>query len=100
MTEPTLRPHPIPTGSVAICNDLDDTGTLGATAIQEFLSTRRAARAGPGPEVSNTFFPYTPDDSSHTTQPPWEAEILRLTRAGSVDCIHSFGDGVRTGLWR
>ncbi|MGI6209702.1 MAG: hypothetical protein ACOYEW_15980 [Anaerolineae bacterium] len=101
MTEPTLRPHPYPyRAALAICSDLDDTGTLERyLAIQEFLNCEEETPLGPGLglEVGNTFFPYTPDDSfAYYSSRPWEAEILEeLMRAGYVDCIHSFGDGVR-----
>lgn len=62
---------------------------------------------GIGLEIGNTFFPYTPDDSfAYFSNRPADRDVIEiLIKAGYIDCMHSYGDGLARDrmlfeLWR
>jgi hypothetical protein len=96
----TLRPFPYPyRAALAICSDVDRTHTRERFLdIQTFLNDDAEGPGGPGVglEIGNTFFPYPADDSfAYFSSRPADRETIRtLVRAGYVDCLHSYGEGV------
>lgn len=96
----TLRNFPYPfRAALVICSDIDRTKTLERfLAIQEFLNTTRNTSMGPGIglEIGNSFFPYTSDDSfGYFSSRPEDRNVIEtLIKAGYIDCLHSYGNGV------
>jgi len=96
----SLRRFPFPyKAALTICSDIDDTKTLDRfLEIQDFLNTQRntSLGSGIGLEIGNSFFPYTPDDSFafFSSRRGDQDVIITLIKAGYIDSIHSYGDGV------
>ncbi len=96
----SLRRFPYPyKAALAICSDIDGTTTLERfLSIQEFLNTTRSTPMGTGVglEIGNSFFPYTPDDSfAYFSGRAADREVIEaFIKAGYIDCLHSYGDGV------
>ena len=96
----SLRKFPYPfRAALTICSDIDHTTTLDRFLnIQNYLNkqTKTCLGIGIGLEIGNSFFPYTPDDSFSFFSSRREDQevILTLIKAGFIDCIHSYGDGI------
>ncbi|HHI02313.1 MAG TPA: hypothetical protein ENL22_02185 [candidate division Zixibacteria bacterium] len=121
----SLRKFPYPyLSALAVCSDIDQTGSFEEFAtIQKFLNSNEKTIYGPGLglEIGNSYWFYndsydkiiTPEDSllprdegisifSGTTDSlnKYAPGLMRLIRAGYIDCFHSYGHFGREGFTR
>lgn len=97
-SEVALRKFPYPyRAALAISNDIDNTETLEEfIEIHKFINTNEMTSmgAGVGLDIGNSFFFYEPPGSaiSYFSEDPKVSEtIIRLLKAGDIDCLHSYG---------
>ena len=86
---------------LSICSDLDETRTAqDYFGLMQSLSCDRSSsrRRGYGLEVGNTIYFGMPKDqfSYWNSTASDRRKIQRLIKSGHIDCIHSFGDLVRS----
>lgn len=93
-----LRKYPYPyKAMLAICSDLDSTRNKDVyVQSSKFLNTEEQTIMGQGVglEVGNTIYFDVPEIqfSYWNTDDDGREKIIKLMKAGYVDCIHSFGD--------
>ncbi|MFX0140056.1 MAG: hypothetical protein ACFFDN_40815 [Candidatus Hodarchaeota archaeon] len=98
-----LRKFPYPyRAALSICSDIDNTSTVEEfLKIQEFLNTKNMTEVGEGIglEIGNSFFMYAKGNSkdfSYLSENPLDRIVIRkFIKAGYIDCLHSFGDGMK-----
>ncbi len=121
----SLRKFPYPyISALAICSDIDQTGSFEEfTAIQGFLNSTGETIYGPGLglEIGNSYWFYndgydamiTLEDSllpkdkgisiffgTSDSLNEYAPKLMRLIRAGYIDCFHSYGHFGREGFNR
>ncbi len=93
-------PYPF-RSAVAICSDIDGTGSLGEfVAIQEFLNTQNETDMGRGLglEIGNSIIPGETIDHKDGPEAAYSIEnelVVDLIKAGYIDCVHSFNEASR-----
>jgi hypothetical protein len=98
----TLRNYPYPYRAIlSICSDLDETPDEGTYfEICRYLNTSRNTKIGKGIglEVGNTIYFKMPKGqfSYENSTEDARKKIIKLIRSGHIDCLHSFGDLVKT----
>ena len=98
----SLRRYPYPyRAMLAICSDLDETPNKDIYfETARYLNTTEETSLGKGVglEVGNTIYFDMPEHNfSYTnTDDDGRQKIHQLIDSGHIDCLHSFGDFVKT----